>query len=116
MLYCNAISTLTADSSFVNVADVGGIYNDRWIQAVTRWVTTVYGTPSRSLGPGINHVEMRLKFRRIFGPPLLGGLRKGNIYETTGEQRCPALAAAYCSCPLAQRPYSYRLRRWDYIL
>ena len=45
MLYCTAISTLTADSSFVNVADVGGIYNNRWIQAVTRWVTTVYGKP-----------------------------------------------------------------------
>ena len=31
--------------SFVNVADVGGVYNGQWVQAVSRWVTTVYGKP-----------------------------------------------------------------------
>ena len=45
MLKCTAISGLTAGSSFVNVADVGGVYNGQWVQAVTRWVTTVYGKP-----------------------------------------------------------------------
>ena len=42
MLYCTAVSGLTAGSSFVNVADVGGTYNGVWVQAVTRWVTKVY--------------------------------------------------------------------------
>lgn len=43
VVYCTAINGLAPGSSFVNVADVGGIYNDHWVQAVTRWVTTVYG-------------------------------------------------------------------------
>ena len=38
-----AIQLLTAGSSFVNIADVGGVYNDQWVQAISRWVTTVYG-------------------------------------------------------------------------
>ena len=46
MLYCTAVSGLTAGSSFVNVADVGGTYNGIWVQAVARWVTTVYGKPT----------------------------------------------------------------------
>ncbi len=46
MLYCTAVSGLSAGSSFVNVADVGGTYNGVWIQAVSRWVTTVYGKPT----------------------------------------------------------------------
>lgn len=29
--------------SFVNIADVGGVYNDQWVQAISRWVSTVYG-------------------------------------------------------------------------
>ena len=33
---------LANGSSFVNVADVGGVYNGQWIQAVSRWVTKVY--------------------------------------------------------------------------
>ena len=45
VLKCTAISGLTAGSSFVNVADVGGVYNDQWVQAICRWVTTVYGKP-----------------------------------------------------------------------
>lgn len=46
-LYCTAASGLAAGSSFVNVADVGGVYNGLWVQAVTRWVTTVYGKPAK---------------------------------------------------------------------
>ena len=42
-LKCTAVSGLTAGSSFVNIADVGGVYNDQWVQAISRWVTTVYG-------------------------------------------------------------------------
>ncbi len=42
MLYCKAVSSIAADS-FVNKADVGGTYNGVWVQAVSRWVTTVYG-------------------------------------------------------------------------
>ena len=33
---------LANGSSFVNVADVGGVYDGQWIQAVSRWVTKVY--------------------------------------------------------------------------
>ena len=46
MLHCKAVSGLTPGSSFVNTADVGGTYNGVWVQAVTRWVTTVYGKPT----------------------------------------------------------------------
>ncbi len=35
-IYCKAASGLAAGSSFVNVADVGGVYNSQWVQAVTR--------------------------------------------------------------------------------
>ena len=42
VLKCTAISGLTAGSSFVNVADVGGVYNGQWIMATSRWVTKVY--------------------------------------------------------------------------
>ena len=46
-LYCTAASGLAAGSSFVNVADAGGVYNGQWVQAVTRWVTNVYGKPAK---------------------------------------------------------------------
>ncbi len=39
---CIAISGVQS-SSFVNKADVGGTYNGVWVQAVSRWVTTIYG-------------------------------------------------------------------------
>ncbi len=45
MLHCQAISGLVAGTSIANTADVGGVYNDTWQQAVSRWVTTVYGQP-----------------------------------------------------------------------
>ena len=38
---CIAISGIRT-ASFVNKADVGGTYNGVWVQAVSRWVTTVY--------------------------------------------------------------------------
>ncbi len=44
MLYCTAVKSI-ASASFVNVADVGGVYGGIWVQAVSRWVTTVYGKP-----------------------------------------------------------------------
>ena len=37
-----ARSGLANNSGIVNVADVGGLYNGQWIQAVSRWLTTVY--------------------------------------------------------------------------
>lgn len=44
-LYCKAVAGLPA-GSFVNVADVGGTYNGTWVQAVSRWVISVYGKPT----------------------------------------------------------------------
>lgn len=44
-LNCTTVSNLNAGSSFVNVADVGGVYNGTWVQAISRWVTKVYGKP-----------------------------------------------------------------------
>ena len=41
-LYATARSGLANNSGIVNVADVGGLYNGQWIQAVSRWLTTVY--------------------------------------------------------------------------
>ena len=44
-LNCTTVSNLNAGSSFVNIADVGGVYNGTWVQAISRWVTKVYGKP-----------------------------------------------------------------------
>lgn len=45
-LYCTAVDSLPS-GSFTNVADAGGVYNGQWVQAVSRWVTSVYGkTPT----------------------------------------------------------------------
>ena len=41
-IYATAHSGLANNSGIVNVADVGGLYNGQWIQAVSRWLTTVY--------------------------------------------------------------------------
>ena len=46
VLHCKAVPGLVAGSSFVNIADVGGTHNGIWVQAVSRWVTTVYGKPT----------------------------------------------------------------------
>ena len=44
---CTVVSWVTGDSQFVNQADVGGLYDGQWIQAVSRWVTKVYAYPNR---------------------------------------------------------------------
>ena len=41
-IYATARSGLANNASIVNTADVGGLYNGQWIQAVSRWLTTVY--------------------------------------------------------------------------
>ena len=41
-IYATARSGLANNASIVNVADAGGLYNGQWIQAVSRWLTTVY--------------------------------------------------------------------------
>ena len=41
-IYATARSGLANNFGIVNVADVGGLYNGQWIQAVSRWLTTVY--------------------------------------------------------------------------
>ena len=43
-LKCTAVSAMTS-TAFTNIADVGGVYNGQWVQAISRWVTTVYGKP-----------------------------------------------------------------------
>lgn len=45
MLTCTAAPGLVGGSSFVNMAEVGGVYNGQWVQAVSCWVTAVYGKP-----------------------------------------------------------------------
>ena len=41
-LYATTIAGLPNGSSFVNQADVGGVYNGQWITSTSRWVTKVY--------------------------------------------------------------------------
>ena len=41
-LYARSIMGLPNGASFVNQADVGGVYNGQWITSVSRWVTRVY--------------------------------------------------------------------------
>ena len=43
------IKGLSNGVSFVNVADVGGLYNGQWIMGVSRWVTTVYAKTNVTL-------------------------------------------------------------------
>ena len=40
---CTVLSTVQGGSQFTNNADVSGVYNGQWIQAVTRWTTKIYG-------------------------------------------------------------------------
>ena len=40
---CTVLPSVQGGSQFVNNADVGGAFGGRWLQAVTRWVTKVYG-------------------------------------------------------------------------
>ncbi len=41
-LYARSIAGLPNGASFVNQADVGGVYNGQWITSISRWVTKVY--------------------------------------------------------------------------
>lgn len=41
-LYTRTIGGLPNGASFVNNADVGGVYNGQWITSVSRWVTKIY--------------------------------------------------------------------------
>lgn len=41
-LYARTTLGLPNGASFVNQADVGGVYNGQWITSVSRWVTKVY--------------------------------------------------------------------------
>ena len=45
-IICRAISNI-GGQTFVNIADVGGVYDNQWIQAVSRWVTSVYGKAAK---------------------------------------------------------------------
>ena len=45
MLYCTAAKSIST-TSFVNVADAGGTCDGVWVQAVSRWVSKVYGKPA----------------------------------------------------------------------
>lgn len=45
MIYCTASKGLAAGASITNSADVGGMYGGKWVQAVSRWTTAVYGKP-----------------------------------------------------------------------
>ena len=42
VLYGTVCGGLSNGTSLVNSADVGGLYNGQWVQAVSRWLTTVY--------------------------------------------------------------------------
>lgn len=41
-LYGTVHGSLSNGTSLVNSADIGGLYNGQWVQAVSRWLTTVY--------------------------------------------------------------------------
>ena len=41
-LYARSVKGLANGASFVNMSDVGGIYNGQWITTISRWVTRVY--------------------------------------------------------------------------
>ena len=48
-LYGTVSKGLSNGSSFVNVADVGGLYQEQWIMGVSRWVTEVYAKTNVTL-------------------------------------------------------------------
>ena len=48
-LYGTVHGSLSNGTSLVNSADIGGLYNGQWIQAVSRWLTTVYAKNTMTL-------------------------------------------------------------------
>ena len=49
MLYGTVCGGLSNGTNLVNSADVGGLYNGQWVQAVSRWLTTVYAKSTMTL-------------------------------------------------------------------
>ena len=49
VLYGTVCGGLPNGTSLVNSADIGGLYNGQWIQAVSRWLTTVYAKNTMTL-------------------------------------------------------------------
>ena len=49
VLYGTVHGGLSNGTSLVNSADAGGLYNGQWIQAVSRWLTTVYAKTTMTL-------------------------------------------------------------------
>ena len=49
VLYGTVHGGLSNGTSLVNSADVGGLYNGQWIQAVSRWLTTMYAKTTMTL-------------------------------------------------------------------
>lgn len=48
-LYGTVHGSLSNGTSLVNSADVGGLYSGQWVQAVSRWLTTVYAKMTMTL-------------------------------------------------------------------
>jgi len=48
-LYGTVCGGLSNGTSLVNSVDIGGLYNGQWIQAVSRWLTTVYAKNTMTL-------------------------------------------------------------------
>lgn len=48
-LYGTVCGGLSNGTNLVNSADVGGLYNGQWVQAVSRWLTTVYAKMTMTL-------------------------------------------------------------------
>ena len=49
VLYGTVCGGLSNGTNLVNSADVGGLYNGQWVQAVSRWLTTVYAKMTMTL-------------------------------------------------------------------
>ena len=49
VLYGTVCGGLSNGTNLVNSADIGGLYNGQWIQAVSRWLTTVYAKNTMTL-------------------------------------------------------------------
>ncbi len=49
VLYGTVCGGLSNGTNLVNSADVGGLYNGQWVQAVSRWLTTVYAKTTMKL-------------------------------------------------------------------
>ena len=49
VLYGTVCGGLSNGTNLVNSADVGGLYSGQWVQAVSRWLTTVYAKTTMTL-------------------------------------------------------------------